>query len=116
MGVLDLVRGYDDTIDFLRGQTDFDLSGDLKALYRASLDWRKGEAVDVGESGTLYRFLRYAAWKSDLNKKFVRRGTLWQREISDNREIINYSLEDLLKLDNGTSQWASAAVLLGHQE
>lgn len=30
--------------------------------------------------------------------------------------IVNYSLEELLKLDNGTSQWASAAILLGNKE
>ena len=44
------------------------------------------------------------------------RGRLRNRDICDNKEIINWSLKDLLKLDNGTSQWASVAVLMGNKE
>jgi hypothetical protein len=34
----------------------------------------------------------------------------------NNPEIINLPIKEILKLDNGTSQWASASVLLGSKE
>jgi len=114
MGVLDLLNGYDDTARFLERQEQ--LSDDLRALYRASLAWKSDEAVDVGESATLYRFLKFASWKLGLKKRFVIHDSLILREVCNKPEIINYSADRLLKLDNGTSQWASAAVLLGSQE
>lgn len=114
IGVLDLLNGYDDTIQFLNSQQD--LGDDLKALRNASLSWQAGEPIDIGESATLYRFLKFASWKLDLNKKFILQGTLKNRAICDNPQIVNYSLDELLKLDNGTSQWASAAVLLSRKE
>jgi len=114
MGVLDILNGYDDTIRFLEKQDQ--LSDDLQALYRSSIAWKSGEPIDVGESATLYRFLRFASWKLWLNKKFILCGTLTKRKICDNPEIIHYSLDELLKLDNGTSQWASASVLCGNEE
>ncbi|PKM92197.1 MAG: hypothetical protein CVU81_01750 [Euryarchaeota archaeon HGW-Euryarchaeota-1] len=115
MGVLDLLRGYNNTIDFLEIHQD-ELGDDLKALLRALYSWNSKKPIDVGESGTLYRFLKFASWKLELNKTFVLHKTLKQRHICDKREIVNYPLKDLLKLDNRTSQWASASVLLGNEE
>ena len=43
-------------------------------------------------------------------------GTLAHRKITDDSSIVNLSQVELLKLDNGTSQWGSAAVLLGDTE
>lgn len=114
IGVLDLLNGYDDTVQSLNNQQG--LGDDLKALRDASLSWKSGESINVGESATLYRFLRFASWKLGLDKKFILQGTLKNREICDNPQIVNDSLDELLKLDNGTSQWASAAVLLGNKE
>ena len=113
LGVLDLVNGYNDCIKFLEKN---ELSEDLQALYRASIQWNSGGAIDVGESGTLYRFLKFAAWKRGLDKRFIVRGTLKDREICDNPQIVDWPVEKLLTLDNGTSQWASAAVLMGNNE
>jgi hypothetical protein len=110
-----LVNGYDDIIKFLKQHHD-NLSDDLLALYRASLQWKSNEPIDVGESGTLYRFLKFASWKMGLNKKFILQGTLKYRKICNDPEIVNWSLKKLLTLDNGTSQWASASVLMGNQE
>lgn len=115
MGILDLVNGYDDSIVFLKKHYN-DLSNDLQALYHASVQWNSEEQIDVGESGTLYRFLKFASWKIGNNRKFRLRGTLKNRNICDNPGIINLSLEELLTLDNGTSQWASASVLMGDLE
>lgn len=113
MGVLDLVHGCDDSVRFLKEQNE--LGEDLKALLRASLSWKTG-VVDVGESGTLYRFLKFASWKLGEPKKFILHGTLKRRKICNNPGIASCSLEELLKLDNGTSQWASASVLMGSKE
>lgn len=116
MGVLDLVSGYRDSIDYLERHQE-ELNDDLKSLYQASIRWRAGEPmIDVGESGTLYRFLRFASWKLQLDKKFVIHGTLRDREVCDNPKIVDWPLERLLTLDNQTSQWASASVLMGNQE
>jgi hypothetical protein len=121
MGVLDLVHGKKDCTEYL-GKNQWKLSEDLKALQRACLEWRIGTTIDVGESGTLYRFLRFASWKLGLHKHFMMHGTLRQRNICDNPEIVNWSLKDLLMLDGkdpkkrGTSQWASASVIMGNQE
>jgi hypothetical protein len=114
MGVLDLTHGFDDTIDFLNEQTV--LSEDLVALAEASEAWQDDLPVPVGESGTLYRFLSFAAWKQGIDKKFVTEGTLSDRAITLDPSIVNLSQAELLKLDNETSQWASAAVLMGDRE
>ncbi len=114
MGVLDLLHGHTDIFRVLQNKKE--LNDDLLALKRTMGDWGSGKPIDVGESGTLYRFLQFASWKLNLNKQFIRRGTLAERKITDHPKIISYSLSELLKLDNGTSQWASAAVLLGNEE
>jgi hypothetical protein len=114
MGVLDLVNGRDDIKRFLDNEKF--LGDDLLALRHAVSIWRTGEPVDVGESGTLYRFLQFVSWKLGPHKKFIKRGTLRDRKICDDSEIINWSLKKLLTLDHDTSQWASATVLCGNNE
>lgn len=114
MGILDLVNGYSDINVFLENQNN--LGDDLTALKKVCYDWKRSTTIDVGESGTLYRFLRFASWKLKLNKKFTIHKTLRDRNITDNPNIMDCSLRELLKLDNETSQWASASVLLGNKE
>jgi len=114
LGVLDMVNGYDDIIKFLSKQEV--LSEDLQALYRTARDYKNDKPLDIGESGTLYRFLRFASWKLKKEKKFILRGSLKNRKICNNPAIIKWPLEKLLTLDNGTSQWASASVLMGNTE
>ncbi len=114
MGVLDMVNGQDDIVSFLKKQND--LGDDLVALKNAAAQWKRSKSIDVGESGTLYRFLQFASWKLGLDKKFIKHGTLQQRDMVQDPRITGWSLEKLLKLDNGTSQWASASVLLGNKQ
>jgi len=101
MGVLDLLKGHEDTIKFLE-QHYGGLGDDLKALHRASIQWNSGEPINVGESGTLYRFLTFASWKLGLPKEFVTEGTLTERiekgEICNNPDMVNWPLERLLTL------------------
>lgn len=115
LGVLDLLLDNPDTEAFLFEHRD-NLSTDLQALAHASQQWRDGTDIDVGESGTLFRFLQFAAWKNDEDRTFIKKGTLSTRQITSDPSIVELNLSELLKLDNGTSQWASAAVLLGNTE
>ncbi len=114
MGVLDIVNGYNDIQTFLSKQEN--LGDDLLALKKVAEEWKSRTIIDVGESGTLYRFLKFASRKLGLNKRFITQGTLTKRDINDDPKIINLTQTKLLKLDQGTSQWASAAVLLGDNE
>lgn len=114
IGVLDLLNEKKDILKFLKKQRE--LPDDLQTLKKILIDWKSNKPINVGESGTLYRFLKFISWKFNLNKKFILRGTLKKRKIANDKKIINYSLKKLLKLDNGTSQWASASVLCGNKE
>jgi len=115
MGVLDLVNGCkEDSISFLKSQKV--LGDDLMALLRILERWDTDQEIEVGESGTLYRFLKFVVWKLGLDKKFRISGTLKDRSICDDPRIIDYSIKQLLELDGGTSQWASASVLFGNDE
>ncbi len=114
-GVLDLLHSYPDTAQILQG-TGKMLSDDLVALLRAQDDWRASDVVDVGESGTLYRILQFAAWKQNRDVEFVRTGTLTDRPITVDASIVAWPQAKLLTLDEGTTQWASAAVLSGDRE
>lgn len=114
LGFLDILAGRHGIDEFIQALPD--ASTDLRALARASRQWREGSDIEVGESGTLYRFLQFAAWLRDEDRVFVKTGTLRDREMIDDPSIVNLPLAELLLLDGGTSQWASAAVLLGNDE
>ncbi len=114
MGILDITNGYEDIINFLKKQ-DW-LGEDLLALLKVSMDWNTNNPLNVGESGTLYRFVKFALWKQGKEREIIKQGTLKDRKICDSQEIVNWPLEKLLDLDNGTSQWASASVLMGNKE
>lgn len=113
MGVLDLLHDKHNIDHFLSAHEQ-ELNDDLRALGRAITAWRNHEPVDVGESGTLYRFLQFASWKLGRNDTFIKQGTLTHRNISADAHIVKLSQEELLTLDNNTSQWASAAALAGN--
>lgn len=114
MGVLDILNGCTDIDVFLDNESN--LGDDLLALKRASVSWSSKDPINVGESGTLYRLLQFASWKRGLNKKFILSGTLLERTIANDPNIIKLSQKELLTLDNNTSQWATAAALLGDTE
>lgn len=116
LGVLDLVNESTDMIRYLQGIPSEHLCTDLQSLLNASIAWHNGKDIDVGESGTLYRFLQFADWIEGGNRKFIKRGTLAKRAVTDDPSIVKSKIEELLRLDNGTSQWASIAVLLGNTE
>lgn len=111
MGVLDLTHEREDIACFLGGQPK--LGEDLTALEQAVEAWPHDEPVPVGESGTLYRFLSFVAWKHNLQKEFIPTGSLLERPVTRDPRIIGLPQAALLRLDGQTSQWASAAALTG---
>lgn len=115
MGVLDLIHDHNDIVLFLNTQDT--LSDDLLALKRVCDVWDTDNPIEVGESGTLYRFLQFASWKLNLNKRFATEGTLRERKIGQDHSIVNLTQRELLALPGEpTSQWASASALLGNDE
>jgi len=111
MGVLDIINESDDIITFLESQGN--LGDDLEALLRCVKAWKNNQPLDVGESGTLYRFLRYASLKLNKPTRFIKSGTLEKRseQFYDDPNMINDSLEELIRKSKGSSQLASAALL-----
>jgi len=99
-------------IDFLDGK---ELCDDLKSTVNAVKNFHH-KTIDVGESATLLRFLKFYCWKNDIDKKFVVGPMLKKRKICNDKDIVNLPLEKLLELDCGTSQWASASILMGNDE
>lgn len=114
VGVLDIISGFTDIENFIDGQKD--ANEDVLAIKNASEAWRNNKLINVGESATLYRLLRFASWKLNLNKKFIKEGSLKLRKINNDRNIVKFSQTKLLKLDNETTQWATAAVICGDEE
>lgn len=119
MGILDLLGGYGpgDLIKFLDSQMD--LGGDLQALRRvAEVGNDRSKPIDVGESGTIYRFVRFYLWKYGIDQEIVMGGTLTKRakEMGATPEIIHWPLAKLLTLEGGTTQWATMAILMGNKE
>lgn len=86
---------------------------DIIAMINACRVWENSPHISTGESGTAFRFLRFFGWKTDCRKSICRSGTANNRPIHMNREIVDWPIHRLLTLDNGTSQWASAATLCG---
>lgn len=111
MGILDLFYVRQQILLFLNEQEH--LGNDLRCLKDVIINWETDLPIDVGESATLYRFLRVLTWTLGLEKKFVKRGTLLTRPITDDPDIRHWPQEKLLELDGGTSQWASAVALFG---
>ena len=116
MGVLDLIKGRDTTVKFIEERLDA-VNDDIRSLYTASVDWNCYNPVHVGESGTLYRFLKFTAWKTGQEKDFVMSGTLKSRKLCDDPAIVNYPLHALGNVDGHyTTQWISAAIINGSAE
>lgn len=112
MGYLDFLRERNDIFEFLEKEKN-NLSGDLESLRRVLKAWKNGEQeIDVGESATIYRFFIYHSWATGDDKRFIKRGSLINRQITDDpAKVIDKPTRKLLLLDGGTSQWASAAYL-----
>jgi hypothetical protein len=118
LGFLDVTRGYgsNDVVTYFKKQTD--LSGDEKAAMAVFSAWSGKEPLDVGESGTMYKLARFYLWKMGIDREIITHGTLIKRvaEMEATQKIIHWSLKKLLTLEKGTSQWATAAILLNKRD
>lgn len=115
LGLLSLIyRKQAAQVNFLKAQSD--LPDDLVRLSQVLDSFETSDVVNVGESGTLYRFIQYYCWASNIDKHIKKSGTLMDRQIVNDSSIISLSQTELLKLDNETSQWASAKALCGDAE
>ncbi|VVB79404.1 Uncharacterised protein [uncultured archaeon] len=119
MGILDFINGYSDIFKLLENERY--LGGDLEVLPKVIRDFsKKSSLIDVGESGTIYRFVSFYIWKNKIPAEIKLSKTLVERvargAITNNPEIVNFSAEQLLELDNQTSQWATMAYLLGDRK
>lgn len=114
MTFISLVHGeIDHALDWLDANVDT-LGDDLVALRRTLRQYLAGEDLDVGESGTLLRFWRFFLWSRGDTRHIITRGTLTSRPIYNRRNVLLMSDGEMLQLDNGTSQWASIALICGN--
>ncbi len=113
MGILDLINTHHSChcLDFLTNNLH-NLPDDLIVLRNVLLKWESENEINIGESGTIYRFLKFYCWKKGIKKRFILEGTLKNRDICDDPNIVNMPVSKLLELDNNTQQWASASVLV----
>jgi hypothetical protein len=122
MGILDLTRGYGHNLkDFLNSLPKEKISGDLKALSRVADNWDKrfDQPLDIGESGTIYRFIKMYNWINKIPHDPIVSGTLIERsknEMTNNPEIASWTMDELRKLDHNTTQWATMKYLLSSPE
>jgi hypothetical protein len=114
---LDMLAGKRDIGTQDLGNNMAAVSDDIERAWAAHNHWHNGERnLNVGESATLYRFMKYLFWHwYEEDVVLTKEGTLLKRMIENDRsKIWGKSFEELLKLDGGTSQWASAALMCGN--
>lgn len=111
---LDAMNGKWDTIDLVEGKmaAGEEVGDDIRFGYHASIDWLCGAPINVGESRTTHSFYKFASMKLGQDREFVLYGTLAGRELFDDPEIVNYTMDQLIQLK--TSQMASAAAMMGN--
>ena len=79
MGFLDIISGRRDILTFFNSQAN--LNDDLLALKRVAETWDTGDEINVGESGTIYRFFKFASWKLGLKKNYSRGNIKGQKHL-----------------------------------
>ena len=92
---------------------------DIKVAAQIARDWDTRHTLTAGESGTGLRLFSWfdhhlvATGKQGQHHEFERSRTLATRPITEIPEVYGLTQRELLLEDNGTSQFASAAVLTG---
>ncbi|MAG40189.1 hypothetical protein CMI41_04450 [Candidatus Pacearchaeota archaeon] len=117
VGMLDLTRGYGarDIINVLGGLPK--LGTDARDLRNTANYWDEASPLEL-ESGTLFRQLWFYFTKNRINRKLIPTGTLIERveRMPLDHDQVNWPLAKLGTLEGGTSQWQTAAILLGNKE
>lgn len=113
---LDIIHRQDKFYSLLVNERMSSFNVDIQRAIIAFENQHSQNVINVGESATLYRFLKFINWKYNYNKQFVSEGTLTNRTICNDSSIVNWSIDQLLTLDDGTSQWASIAYMCGNKK
>jgi hypothetical protein len=121
LGILDLVNDRaQNIISFLDSQDPATLGKDLQSLRGIAKAWpeRYTKALDPGESGRLYRTVKWYYWQNNIPLELPTSDTLTKRreKITNNPEILNWTPEQLLTLDSKTTQWATTQYIFSPRE
>jgi hypothetical protein len=119
MVILDVTRGYTKDSAEILEKHRHELSDDLISVKNCVDVWDKPEIpLNVGEAGTWYRLVWFYHTKNNIKREIIKEGTLKSREVCIDSEIVDakkWPPERLLTLDNGTTQVATAAYLMGDE-
>jgi len=116
LGIQDLIAGRESTVSTLT-QHEATLSDDLRVIRDTSGLILDGQTtIHVGEGGTWARVLAFASAKYGWGLRLVKSGTLTDRPDDFQPHLVDAPLSELLRLNKGSSQLASAAVLCGSDE
>jgi hypothetical protein len=118
MAILDATRGYARNSAKIFKEHEHELSDDLISVKNCVDVWDTDKPLNVGEAGTWYRLVWFYHTKNNIKREIIREGTLKTREVCTNPEIVDgkkWPPERLLTLDNGTTQLATAAYLMGDE-
>lgn len=107
---LDELEGFSDGAAALQAQPE-PLPDDILAFLRSLEQYRDNEPVEVGEGGAVYRSLLYRSLLFEEPRTFVKSGTLRTRPVYEAQDMITMPFRQLLSLDGGTSQYASARLI-----
>ena len=120
VGILDLTRrhGPDYLIKVLKNiESSEGLGTDTQDLMNVAINWDKTTPLEM-ESGTLFRILWFYFNKNNIERQIVPVRTLVNRveKMSLNPEIKYWPLAKLGTLEGGTTQYQTAAILMGNNE
>ena len=106
---LDDREGFTDTAEILASYP-YQLPEDVISFHRALRQYRASLPVEVGEGGAGYRSLLYLSHLERKPTVFIKSGNLIPRPIYEDADLVTMSDEELLTLDDETSQYGSARI------
>lgn len=110
MLALDFKHGFTGSHQILEA-SEFDLPDDTATFLRALDDYAQERPVRVGEGGANYRTMLYLSYLEGRDTEFVKEGSLIDRNIIEDPNIITLSNEELLELNDGTTQYLIARMI-----
>lgn len=97
---------------FLHTPENYPFGEDMEAAFRVSRQLKTGEPLEPGDSRTLLIMSRMLLYTKRIDRKIILTPMQERRNVEDDPAIADLPLMEMLKLSGGTTQWASAAILL----